>query len=83
MLHHALIERGEGLGYRVTLLVLNASHYGVPQARERMFLIGVSGSAAVDVPATTAASPPTVRRRPRAPAALRRSPATTRSAPPA
>src|SRR5207245_1991695 len=33
MLYRALIERGEELGYAVTALVLNASHYGVPQAR--------------------------------------------------
>jgi DNA (cytosine-5)-methyltransferase 1 len=61
MLHRALIEKGEQLGYRVTALVLNASHYGVPQARGRMFLIGVKDGARVDVPPTTAASPPTVR----------------------
>jgi DNA (cytosine-5)-methyltransferase 1 len=28
-------------GYDTTLVVLNASHWGVPQARERMFLIGM------------------------------------------
>lgn len=28
------------LGYTTRVLLLNASHYGVPQARERMFLIG-------------------------------------------
>jgi DNA (cytosine-5)-methyltransferase 1 len=61
MLHRALIEKGEQLGYRVTPLVLNASHYGVPQARERMFLIGIRDDVTVDVPATTAAVPPTVR----------------------
>jgi DNA (cytosine-5)-methyltransferase 1 len=61
MLHRALIEKGEQLGYRVTPLVLNASHYGVPQARGRMFLIGVKGGPAVEVSPTTAASPPTVR----------------------
>jgi DNA (cytosine-5)-methyltransferase 1 len=60
-LHRALIERGEDLGYRVTALVLNASHYGVPQARERMFLIGMRNGASVDIPPTTMLDPPTVR----------------------
>jgi DNA (cytosine-5)-methyltransferase 1 len=60
-LHNALIEKGEQLGYCVTPLVLNASHYGVPQARERMFLIGMRDGGIVDVPATTVGSPPTVR----------------------
>jgi DNA (cytosine-5)-methyltransferase 1 len=60
-LHNALIDRGEQLGYRVTPLVLNASHYGVPQARERMFLIGMRNGETVEVPPTTAGSPPTVR----------------------
>ncbi len=38
---HALIEEGERLGFRTRLLVLNAAHYGIPQLRERMFLVGV------------------------------------------
>jgi DNA (cytosine-5)-methyltransferase 1 len=61
LLHRALIERGEELGYQVTPLVLNSSHYGVPQARERMFLIGSRNGATAEVPATTAVAPPTVR----------------------
>jgi DNA (cytosine-5)-methyltransferase 1 len=60
-LHRALIKKGEQLGYHVTPLVLNASHHGVPQARGRMFLIGISDGAVVDVPETTAAAPPTLR----------------------
>ena len=36
-----LIERAEALGYNTTLIVLKASDFGVPQARERMFLIGI------------------------------------------
>jgi DNA (cytosine-5)-methyltransferase 1 len=63
MLLRALIERGENIGdgYRVTLLVLNASCFGVPQARERMFLIGMANGAEVEPEATTAEAPPTVR----------------------
>jgi DNA (cytosine-5)-methyltransferase 1 len=61
MLYHRLIERGEELGYRVTALVLNASDFGVPQARERMFLLGMSNGAAVEVLPTSASNPPTVR----------------------
>jgi DNA (cytosine-5)-methyltransferase 1 len=59
----ALIEKGENIGdgYRVSRLVLNASHYGVPQARERMFLIGMANGAEVVVPTTTERSPRTVR----------------------
>jgi DNA (cytosine-5)-methyltransferase 1 len=62
MLLHGLIERGEeiGDGYRVTLLVLNASHFGVPQARERMFLIGMANGAEVEVEPTTEDAPPSV-----------------------
>lgn len=36
-----LIEEAENLGYATALHVLNASHYETPQARERMFLVGV------------------------------------------
>lgn len=57
-----LIDRGEqiGDGYRVTLLVLNSSHYGVPQARERMFLIGMANGAEVVPQPTTEHAPPSV-----------------------
>lgn len=36
-----LIERGESLGYGVKMLLLNSADYGVPQLRERMFLVGI------------------------------------------
>lgn len=38
-----LFQRAEELGYGCCLILLNAADYGVPQARERMFLIGASG----------------------------------------
>lgn len=30
-----------GIGYRVTYSVLNAAHYGVPQERKRIFIVGI------------------------------------------
>lgn len=49
--------------YDTHLVVLNASHWGVPQARERMFLIGMArGCATPDFSAPISKdSPPTVR----------------------
>lgn len=44
-----LFERADALGYGYTLVVLNASEYGVPQARERMFFIGAQGLDSKDV----------------------------------
>jgi DNA (cytosine-5)-methyltransferase 1 len=60
---HRLIDDGQSAGYRMRLLLLNASHYGVPQARERMFLIGTSEHVASDLlPLPTSdTDPPTVR----------------------
>jgi DNA (cytosine-5)-methyltransferase 1 len=40
----ALVERARELGYRVEIFILNAADYGVPQARERMFLVGIKGA---------------------------------------
>jgi DNA (cytosine-5)-methyltransferase 1 len=36
-----IISRMESYGYKVTLNVLNAKDFGVPQSRERMFITGV------------------------------------------
>ncbi len=37
----ALEAKGEKLGYTCRVMVLNAANFGVPQMRERMFLIGI------------------------------------------
>lgn len=39
-----LRQRAIELEYQVELFVLNAADYGVPQARERMFLVGMRGA---------------------------------------
>jgi DNA (cytosine-5)-methyltransferase 1 len=57
----SLTARARRLGYEAELLVLNAADYGVPQARERMFLIGVRGDLPLCPVPTTTATPPTVR----------------------
>jgi DNA (cytosine-5)-methyltransferase 1 len=58
-----LRAEAERVGYRTQVLLLNASHYGVPQARERMFLIGLLGGPQVDIhpEPVTPDSPPSVR----------------------
>lgn len=61
-LREALCERADELGYATRLVVLNAADYGVPQARERMFLMGQRGGSRPDAPrATSKGRPPTVR----------------------
>ncbi|WP_217372129.1 DNA cytosine methyltransferase [Ruegeria arenilitoris] len=47
-----IVTRAEKLGYRVTTGVLNAADYGVPQIRERCFVIGSLGER-VDLPQPT------------------------------
>lgn len=55
-----LQDTAEAIGYETTLLLLNAAHYGVPQARERMFLIGLRDGGAVTPEPVSAHSQPTV-----------------------
>jgi DNA (cytosine-5)-methyltransferase 1 len=52
-----LRRRADELGYETELLIVNAAHYGVPQARERMFLIGIQG-ARVRMPSPVSADCP-------------------------
>jgi DNA (cytosine-5)-methyltransferase 1 len=47
-------------GFRVRTFVLNASHYEVPQARLRMFLVGVKETVPVKPKPVTDDAPPTV-----------------------
>jgi DNA (cytosine-5)-methyltransferase 1 len=56
-----LLARAEQLEYKARIFVLNASHYGVPQARERMFLIGYRDAVPTRPIPTTEHRPPTVR----------------------
>jgi DNA (cytosine-5)-methyltransferase 1 len=58
----AQLAASAGQDYDVRLIVLNASHWGVPQARERMFLVGLPrGTGGLVMPgAPTAGSPPSV-----------------------
>jgi DNA (cytosine-5)-methyltransferase 1 len=56
-----LESRARALGYGVETFVLNAADYDVPQARERMFMIGIQGSTPRMPQKTSADSPPTVR----------------------
>jgi DNA (cytosine-5)-methyltransferase 1 len=56
-----LIQRAKELEYQVELMVLNACDFGVPQARERMFLVGVRGGGPLCPVPTTKGKPLTVR----------------------
>jgi DNA (cytosine-5)-methyltransferase 1 len=61
-LRSELRKQAERLGYQTNLMVLNAAHHGVAQARERMFFVGVAGAGRPPVPApTTLDRPPSVR----------------------
>lgn len=53
-----IIERAEKLGYKVSTGVLNAANYGVPQIRERCFVVG-SLDARIELPKPTHSNDPT------------------------
>jgi DNA (cytosine-5)-methyltransferase 1 len=40
---HQTSNRRSGLHYRIVMRVLNAADYGVPQRRERVFIVGIRG----------------------------------------
>ena len=44
----SLLERAARLGYATDLGVMNAALHGTPQARERMFIVGILGDGPVD-----------------------------------
>jgi DNA (cytosine-5)-methyltransferase 1 len=50
---NALIDGISSLGYSVTYEVLNAADYGVPQNRQRLFIIGRRDGEPLDLPAPT------------------------------
>jgi DNA (cytosine-5)-methyltransferase 1 len=57
----ALRQRYLAMGFQTKLIVLNAAHFGVPQARERMFLIGLREGGFEPPKPTTLHQPLTVR----------------------
>lgn len=56
-----LLHRARELEYEIEMMVLNAADYGVPQARERMFLVGVRGGSPLCPVPTTEGRQGTVR----------------------
>ncbi len=38
-----MVDKFKGLGYGISYTVLNSANYGVPQRRERFFMIGIKG----------------------------------------
>ena len=53
----ARINEHTGTGYRVDWRMLNAAHYGVPQLRERVFLVGSRDGKRFDFPLPTHSAP--------------------------
>ncbi|WP_104381720.1 DNA cytosine methyltransferase [Sphingobacterium sp. HMA12] len=56
-LRNDLVIEAQKLGYKTKLFLLNAAHYGVPQARERMFLVGFKDNEPFEPKATTYETP--------------------------
>jgi DNA (cytosine-5)-methyltransferase 1 len=57
---HRLMRRTAAMGYKRELFILNATDYGVPQTRERMFLVGLGHEVPKPPAPTTKGRPPTV-----------------------
>jgi len=53
----ASINREIGTSYRIRWKLLNAAHFGVPQLRERVFLVGSRDGRGFDFPCPTHSSP--------------------------
>ncbi|MDP1617741.1 DNA cytosine methyltransferase [Phenylobacterium sp.] len=53
-----VVKEAETLGYSVTWVVVNAANYGVPQLRERCFVVGLLGDEPFEFPAPTHAKEP-------------------------
>lgn len=47
---HAVVETFRKAGYSVQAKILNAAHYGVPQERWRLFIVGVEDGLSFDFP---------------------------------
>jgi DNA (cytosine-5)-methyltransferase 1 len=60
-LRESLSERAERLGYTVRTFVVNAADFGVPQARERMMMVGMSDGEPIEPESTSRGKPPSVR----------------------
>jgi DNA (cytosine-5)-methyltransferase 1 len=59
-IRESLLKEAHRLGYKTQIFIANAAHFGVPQARERMFMIGFK-EAKYKVPRTTSKkSPPSL-----------------------
>jgi DNA (cytosine-5)-methyltransferase 1 len=56
-----LAARARDLGYCAEYFLCNASHFGVPQGRERMLFIGIRSGTPVAPAPTTVGRPPTLR----------------------
>ena len=53
-----VVKEAEEVGYSVNWVVVNAADYGVPQLRERCFVVGLLGGEAFEFPAPTHAKQP-------------------------
>ncbi len=46
----SFVQKAERLGYGCTYTILNASMFGVPQSRERVFFVGIKGRTGLELP---------------------------------
>jgi DNA (cytosine-5)-methyltransferase 1 len=55
---NALLQAFHQIGYSAKVMVLNAANYGVPQARQRAFIVGYADGVTPTIPEATHASAP-------------------------